>query len=124
MPCVFVLVWLIFQDGPAGGGIKQTFTVEFAGTHAVTLDIAATNLDISAIDSTGRFELFVNDELVDMVDFEGISVQPNEIIRDTMSGTVPLLSGGDHTIRVLVTRPYLAITPHLSVHRQCLEDAH
>lgn len=98
-------------ESPAGAGIKQTFTVPAAGAYSVNLDIAAINLGTSANSSPGRFEIFVNEELVDVVDMEGISVQPNETVRDTLAGTVSSLSAGDHTLRVLATRPFLASRP-------------
>ena len=86
-----------------GGGIFQSF--DFGGGNLfVSLDIASSREGTGANFSGGVFSLFINDVLIDSVDFG--TIVGTSIERDTLSGVVQGLSAGLQEIRILMTRPF------------------
>lgn len=89
--------------GQGGGGIFQSF--DFGGGNLfVSLDIASSREGTGANFSGGEFSLFINDVLIDSVDFG--TIVGTSIERDTLSGVVQGLSAGLQEIRILMTRPF------------------
>lgn len=95
---------------PAGVGIQQSFAVEDAGGYRISLDIAASNEDTGGNTAPGTFELFVDGLLIDRVDMTGTTIQPGQVMRDSLSAATGL-NVGEHTLQVLFTRPGLNSRP-------------
>jgi hypothetical protein len=89
---------------PAGVGIEQSFVAEEAGSYLVSLDIASSNEGTTGNSAPGTFELFVDGLRVDRVDMTGTTIRPGDVIRDSLSAATNL-NLGEHTLRVLFTRP-------------------
>ena len=87
-----------------GGGIEQTFSLA-NGNLSISLDIASNNSGNSDNGSGGIFQLLFDDVVLDTVDFGTIGARQTEF--GTLSGAVPTIVAGTHTLTILVTRPFL-----------------
>jgi hypothetical protein len=90
---------------PAGAGIEQVINVPVAGDYLLSADIASTNIDITGNTSPGRFELILDGIMLDVVDFTNMVINPNQVLRDSLSAEIQNLARGAHTLRVMVVRP-------------------
>lgn len=94
------------RSGSGSGGIalSQSVTISTAGTHTVSVDVAALGGSQYNNLSGGIFRLIVGGTLVDSIDFGFITA--NDVERATLGGEVDLAVGlADFTIEVL--RPYI-----------------
>jgi hypothetical protein len=92
----------------AGGGIEQEFLLTYDGVYedyVLSADIASTNSDISGNTAPGRYELYFDGLLVDVANLNGTTIQPGQVIRGSLSGTVYNIGPGIHTVQVLFRRP-------------------
>lgn len=95
-------------DNPAGAGIQQSVELG-AGDYTLSADVAAFNASGNNNSGPGRFELWFDGVLVDVVDmnddFQGIS--PGETRRDMLEATLTDVTAGSHTIEILILRPFV-----------------
>ena len=89
---------------PEGGGIEQTFSLA-DGNLSISLDIASINPGNTDNGSAGIFQLLFDDVVLDTVDFGAIGARETQF--GTLSGAVPTVSAGTHTLAIRVTRPFL-----------------
>ncbi len=89
-----------------GGGIFQIVTAEEAGELTITADIAASYVSAKHEKNLagGRFELLLNNVVLDSHDFGPIPTNSTQRKRLRAHSQVP---AGPHEIRLRVTRPYL-----------------
>lgn len=91
-------------SGPAGGGIEQTFDVDISGDYRLNADIAVTNTDFTGNTGPGRFEMYFDGVLVDVVDLNGTLISPDEVIRDSLTFGPISLPPGSYTVSILIKR--------------------
>lgn len=89
---------------PAGAGIEQVINVPAPGTYLLSADIASTNTDITANTGPGRYELMLDGQVLDVVDFSGTTINVGQVMRGTLSVEINNLTAGAHTLRLMFVR--------------------
>jgi PEP-CTERM motif len=94
-----------FDSTQQGGGLTQGFTAPGAGMYNFFANIASLDdPDGEQNGDAGTFSILIDGTTLTS-DPLGAFSSPNEIIRNSLSGTVALTAGG-HTFEILITRQF------------------
>jgi hypothetical protein len=92
---------------PAGGGLEQKFILETGGNYTLAVDYASKDFDTIGNTAPGVFQLLFDGVLVASKDFTGTTINPGQVLRGSLSGSLFHLGPGVHDVEVLFLRPSL-----------------
>jgi hypothetical protein len=78
--------------------------VPAAGAYLLSADIASINTDTTGNTGPGRYELMLDGQVLDVVDFSGTLISVGQVMRDTLTAEINNLPAGNHTLRLMFVR--------------------
>jgi len=96
----------VFSRLYEGGGIRQAFSVA-GGMVSISADIASVGDNFGQNNGGGRYELFLDGILLDMVDVG--TIDQGEVVRNTLSFS-GLIGSGLHELNIFMSRPYTSVS--------------